>query len=146
LAYRQPNVFSECVLDVLGGISFIKGLGGTKVALVGHSFGGAVVIQSGVLSQDVVAVVASATQLSGAERVAELSPKALLLDHGTKDTIVAPGNSEWLYDSAGEPKEVHWLEGAGHGLNTCRDEVYDLWKDFLIKWVGPSPNAIVSEE
>ena len=42
--YRQPNSLSECALDLLVGVSFLKGTGYDPVVLVGHSFGGAVVI------------------------------------------------------------------------------------------------------
>jgi hypothetical protein len=50
LHYRQPGEFEECVLDVLAGVSLLRGLGATGgVALVGHSFGGAVVIKAGEL-------------------------------------------------------------------------------------------------
>ena len=38
--YRLPGVLPESVLDVMCGLSFLKGIGCTRVALVGHSFGG----------------------------------------------------------------------------------------------------------
>ena len=44
--YRQPNVIPECVMDTLVGVSFLTGTGHTDIALVGHSFGGAVVISA----------------------------------------------------------------------------------------------------
>lgn len=54
LHYRLPNEFGECVVDILAGVSFLRGIGADRVALVGHSFGGAVVIKAGELSPHVL--------------------------------------------------------------------------------------------
>src|SRR5919202_1773289 len=47
LHYRHPNNLMECVLDPLLGAVYLGERGRTRVALVGHSFGGAVVITAG---------------------------------------------------------------------------------------------------
>ena len=57
IEYREPNVFDECVVDVLAGCSFLRGIGATDIALAGHSFGGAVVVKAGELWPPAVAVV-----------------------------------------------------------------------------------------
>src|SRR5262249_22045891 len=80
--YRLPGEFEECVLDVLGALSFLKGIGAERVVLVGHSFGGAVVIRAGGLAPIVTGVVAMSSQLHGTHEVAGLSPRPLLLVHG----------------------------------------------------------------
>src|SRR5262249_43641696 len=49
IQYRHPNVLDECVLDVLAGCSFLRGIGAADIVLMGHSFGGAVVIRAGPL-------------------------------------------------------------------------------------------------
>ena len=49
--YRIPNNVQECVMDALVGVSFLTGTGHTEVALVGHSFGGAVVITAAPYSE-----------------------------------------------------------------------------------------------
>ena len=56
--YRLPNVMTECVLDTMAGLSFLSATGHTDVALVGHSFGGAVVIAAAPFSPMVKAVAA----------------------------------------------------------------------------------------
>ena len=84
LAYRQPNVFAECVLDSMAAFSFLSAIGAQAVCIVGHSFGGAVAIKTGILGGGFVhGVVAMSSQLTGAEDVDSLSPRALLLVHGT---------------------------------------------------------------
>jgi pimeloyl-ACP methyl ester carboxylesterase len=66
LNYRAPNEFGECVLDAMAALSFLRGTGYRRAALVGHSFGGAVVINAGTLAPMVTTVVALSSQLAGA--------------------------------------------------------------------------------
>jgi hypothetical protein len=74
LDYRQPNVIPECVLDMLAGIAMLKGTGHKPVILVGHSFGGAVVVASGVASSHVKGVVCLSPQTYGAHMAGQLAP------------------------------------------------------------------------
>jgi hypothetical protein len=60
LSYRHPNVLPECALDVMAGIAYLTFCGVQPVVLVGHSFGGAVVITAGALHEHVAGVVALA--------------------------------------------------------------------------------------
>ncbi len=136
LHYRQPGEFEECVLDVLGGVSFLKGIGARRVALVGHSFGAAVVIKAGELSEQVVGVAALSPQLHGTGSVERLSPKRLLLVHGTADDILDCAASRDIYDRAREPKRLVLYEGAGHGLTQCADELFGLLRAWLAEMAG----------
>ena len=47
LDYRFPSDLLECVLDLLAGVSYCKSEGCDSIVVVGHSFGGAVVIAGG---------------------------------------------------------------------------------------------------
>ena len=47
LCYRHPNVLPECVLDIMTGVAYLTHGGAQPVVLVGHSFGGAVVMTAG---------------------------------------------------------------------------------------------------
>ena len=129
--YRQPGEFEECVLDVLGALSFLKGVGAERVVLVGHSFGGAVAIRAGGLSPLVTAVAALSSQLHGTDDVAGLSPKPLLLVHGMDDQVLEATASEILYQRAEEPKRLVLYAGAGHGLGQCQAELYDLLSEWI---------------
>ena len=115
LDYRRPGVFEECVLDVLAGCSFLKGIGATAAALVGHSFGGAVVVKAGALHALVRAVVALSPQLHGARQVGELA-RPLLLVHGTADETLDSEASEEIYRRALDPKRLVLYGDAGHSL------------------------------
>ncbi len=53
--YRHPTDLLESVFDMLAGVAFLQEEHRTKaVGLVGHSFGGAVVIQAAVAASDIV--------------------------------------------------------------------------------------------
>lgn len=123
LDYRQPGRLIDCVLDVLLGIGFLRSRGHRHVTLVGHAFGGAVVINAGVSSPSVVAVAALSTQMLGADDIAELSPRPVLLMHGTSDEVRSEIGSRELYERAAEPKELLLYEGCGHNLDECRGQI-----------------------
>ncbi len=129
--YRQPNEFDECLLDTLAALTFLKGMGHDRAALIGHSFGGAVAINAGTLSPVVTTVIAISSQLAGAHVVGELTPKPLLLIHGTADTVLPDECSRTLYGRAGEPKVLKLLEGADHRLNGRGDELLTLVKGWI---------------
>ncbi len=136
LHYREPGEFEECVLDVVAGLSFLKGLGAQRVALVGHSFGAAVVIKAGELSEAVAGVAALSSQLYGTRSVDRLSPKALLLVHGTADGILDCAASKDIYERALEPKRLVLYEGVDHGLGSCAEELFELLRAWLMKTVA----------
>ena len=48
--------------------------------------------------------------------VAQISPRPLLLVHGSQDEVVAVSHGRKLYARAGEPKQLVIIEGAGHRL------------------------------
>jgi pimeloyl-ACP methyl ester carboxylesterase len=135
LDYRAPNEFGECLIDALAALTFLGGIGNHRVALIGHSFGGAVAINAGTLSPLVTTVIALSSQLAGAHVVGELAPKPLFLIHGTSDTILSHESSQALYDRAGEPKTLKLLPGVGHGLAESSDEVFDLVSGWLLQKV-----------
>ncbi len=131
LHYRQPGEFIECVLDVLAGLSFLKGLGAGRVALVGHSFGAAVAIKCGELSELVAGVAALSSQLYGTRSAQRLSPRPLLLVHGTADGVLDCAASKDIYERALEPKRLVLYEGADHTLASCAEELFELLRRWL---------------
>jgi len=135
LHYRLPGEFLECVLDALAGLSFLKGIGARRVAVVGHSFGAAVAIKAGELSELACGVAALSSQLYGTRTVDRLG-KPLLLAHGTFDSVLDCQASRDIYERAREPKQLVLYEGAGHGLTQCADELFVLLRDWLVEVAG----------
>ncbi|MCH8008607.1 MAG: alpha/beta hydrolase [Chloroflexi bacterium] len=144
LHYRQPGEFEECVLDVLGGVSFLRGVGAQRVVLVGHSFGAAVVIKAGELSDAVAGVAALSPQLYGTRTVERLAPRPLLIVHGTADKILDAEASKDIYSRAKEPKRLELYEGAGHGLGSCAEELFELVKGWLLETLAAGANETES--
>jgi alpha/beta superfamily hydrolase len=132
LDYRLPGDFDQCVHDVLVGVNFLKQSCVDNIALVGHSFGGAVVIMAATMSTEVKAVVGLSSQTYGTDRVSELSPKPLLLIHGDRDRNL-PVRSSWrIFECAKEPRKIVIYKGSGHFLRECHQELYELLKSWLI--------------
>jgi len=131
LDYREPNTMEECVLDLLAGIAFMKALGHKPVVIVGHSFGGAVVIATGVAASHVKGVVALSPQTYGANMAGMLSPIPLLVAHGKSDTRLPSRCAEQIYEWAQEPKKLVLFEGAEHRLEECKDELEALLSEWI---------------
>ena len=132
LHYRYPGDFMQCVEDVLLGIEFLGKRGVDEVAVVGHSFGGAVAIMSGAICEGVKAVVGLSSQTYGAQQVGKLSPRPLLLIHGERDRNLPVECSNIIYEDAGKPKELVTYD-CGHFLRECSGEVHDLLLDWLVE-------------
>jgi len=123
VAYRQPGNMRACVEDTLTGVDYVGSLGVRRIVLVGHSFGGPVVINAALASENVIGVAALSSQSAGVGPVAKLSPRPLLLMHGEDDEILPLASSVAIYRAAREPKELLVYPGCLHGLDQCREEV-----------------------
>ena len=131
LNYRRPGEFAECVMDVLAGASFLKGIGAEQIVLVGHSFGGAVAVKAAeIAGPQVTAVAALSSQGFGTQNVERLD-RPLLVVHGMMDTVIEATTAESIYARANEPKQIVLYAEAGHSLNQVKAELYDL----LMEWV-----------
>jgi len=49
--------------------------------------------------------------------VSKISPRPMLIVHGTKDTIVPLAHAEKLYENAMDPKEKYFIEDSDHTFN-----------------------------
>lgn len=123
--FRYPTDLAESSMDVLVGIEFLKGEGITSFGLVGHSFGGAVVVQAAHNESAVKTIVALSTQSFGISPISSLAEGvSVLLIHGDEDKTLASGSSVYAYSLAHEPRKLTIYEGAGHGLEEVSEEVY----------------------
>jgi len=137
-----PGIVSEGVHDVLAGVVFLKEEDAGKIGLVGHSFGGAVVITAAALSPDVSAVVTLSTQTAGTAAAPKVAPRPLLLVHGELDRRLPPECSEYVYERAAQPKELVILRGAKHSLRQRRRELRELLRAWLREKVGASAGTV----
>ena len=138
--YRQPNQIQECALDLVAGVYFLRATGYAPAVVVGHSFGGAVVIAAGSVSDNISAVVSLSPQTYGAQGAGMLSPKPLLVVHGKADTRLPFSCAVAIHDWAKDPRELVLYEGAEHRLDECRDELADL----LRRWIPDQLTAVAT--
>lgn len=129
--FRFPTNLEESVQDVLSGTSFLEIQGIKKIGLVGHSFGGAVIIQAAAQTSLVKTVVTLATQLHGAEAVTEFKNTSILFIHGQEDQVLSPHNSEIVFNLAHEPKSLSLINHASNSLNETADQVYQQVLNWL---------------
>lgn len=135
--FRFSDVLEEATHDVAAAARWLVGEGVGPLALVGHSFGGAVVVRAAVKEDAVRTVVTLATQAYGAEQVAELGPRcSLLLIHGTADRVLPARASEHLHSLARDPRELVTFPGAGHVLDEAADEVHRRVREWIVREVG----------
>ena len=138
LDYRSPNDVVECALDLLAGVSYLKDTGHQPVVVVGHSFGGAVVVAAGANSSHIKGVVALSPQTHGAGMAGKVAPRRLLVVHGKADSRLPYTCAQQIYDWAKDPKELVLYEGAEHRLEECRDDLESL----LGRWI---PETLAAE-
>ena len=134
-----PGIIEQGTHDVLAGVAFLKREDAGKIGLVGHSFGGAVVIAAAALSPEVSAVVTLSTQTAGTGSAPLVSPRPLLLVHGELDRRLPPECSRYVYSRAEEPKQLAILTGAKHSLRQRREELRALLRAWLREKLRPSP-------
>jgi hypothetical protein len=131
VGYRKPNDLSRCVHDLAAAVDLATRTGGREFVTMGHSFGGAVAIQTAiVLGEHCRGVVTLATQSAGCEQAALLTGTPLLLLHGDRDEILPAETSSVVQMLAGHG-EVVVLPGSGHLLTEAAGEV----RDRLIEWI-----------
>lgn len=132
VGYRKPNDLSRCVHDVAAAGDLASRSGGRRFVVIGHSFGGAVAVQAGiVLGEHCRGVVTLSTQSAGCEHASELGDTPLLLLHGTDDEILPPATSNAVQMLAGHG-EVVLLPGTGHLLSEVAAEL----RDRLGTWIA----------
>ncbi|OEC84427.1 MULTISPECIES: alpha/beta hydrolase [Methanobacterium] len=133
IRYRYPHDIKESVYDVLAGIKFLKNIGASKIALVGHSIGGAVVIQAAALSSSVKTVVTLSTQSHGTDSVSNFSQgTSILIIHGSDDPVLPINCSKQVYNKAHDPKEILILTGNAHCLDESSEKVHQIVYDWIV--------------
>jgi hypothetical protein len=126
-------------LDILAGIAYLQQHRVQSIVLVGHSFGGAVVIAAGTLHPQVAGVVALAPQTYGARMAGQLAPRPLLVVHGKADTRLPYSCGVQIYQWAQEPKQLILYDGAEHRLDECATALEEL----LMQWIPATLRQVV---
>jgi pimeloyl-ACP methyl ester carboxylesterase len=141
VGYRRPNDLGRCVHDVAAAADLASRAGARRFVTVGHSFGGAVAVQAGiVLGEHCRGVVTLSTQSAGCEDGAALTAPLLLL-HGDRDEILPPDTSAVVHALVGHG-ELVILPGTGHLLSEYHDELRARLGDWITaRFAGIAPEA-----
>jgi len=126
VAYRQPNDLSRCVHDTIAAVELACRHGGRRAVVLGHSFGGAVAVQAGmVLGGHCAGIVTLATQSAGCEDAGTLGADVpVLLLHGARDSILPPDASFMVRMLIGHG-EVEILPDTDHLMTEAADHLRD---------------------
>jgi len=65
------------------------------------------------------------------ECAAAISPRSLLVIHGSADESVPCGDADLIYDAASEPKKLVIIEGADHRFSNHIDQVWSIFFNWL---------------
>ena len=131
VGYRIPNDLDRCAHDVACAVEMAVEDGAERVVVMGHSFGGAVVVRVAVvMTNEVAGVVTFATQSAGCEVAGALAGTPLLLFHGADDELLPPKSSEMVRMIAGHGDLVI-LPGDGHLLGRSDDTITERLDDWL---------------
>ena len=139
LDYRYPARNKYCVRDVLSAMDELEGSYGIKsFVLVGWSFGGAPVFTVGGSDKRIVGCATVASQTAETEGIRTLSPKPLLLLHGTGDRTLSKSCSESLYERYGSKGDryLHLFPNDDHALTRNSLEAEQLIGGFILKCAG----------
>ena len=140
LDYRKPNNFEECALDLIAGLNFLQSTGRGPAVIVGHSFGGAVVIAVATLHYHTAGVIALAPQTYGARGAGQLAPIPLLVAHGKADTRLPYAGAIAIHSWAKDPRQLVLYDHAEHRLDECRTQLADLLREWIPATLAAAPS------
>lgn len=129
--YRRPGDLVRCVLDVCAAADLAQRNGAKRFGLLGHSFGGAVVISAAARFPALAAgIITFATQSGGCEQAGQTRGVPLLLLHGERDRILGPENSLMVQSLAGHG-EVRMLADTDHLMAESASEIAEISRTWL---------------
>ncbi|KAH3328609.1 hypothetical protein KXW13_000582 [Aspergillus fumigatus] len=139
LDYRRPARTEYCSADIVASFTYLREhFNSTTFVLIGWSFGGSPCFTVAAQDDRVRGVATVASQTANTVGIKRLSPRPVLLLHGTDDKVLSPACSETLYREYGNtgPREIRLLPGDDHGLTRHSTEVEKMIFEFAAKTLG----------
>jgi len=130
--YRNPGELGPSLEDARAAVIYLKNRGVKKIAALGMSFGGAIVIHTALNTPEVSLVIGFSPQGADTEPVERLKNQGLLVVHSEDDENVPYNSSVDLLMRAPKDlkKELFSLKGANHfldGFSREIDPVVNAW-------------------
>jgi pimeloyl-ACP methyl ester carboxylesterase len=129
--HQFPNDVEQGAYDAQQAASWLMSQGYEKILIVGHSFGGAVAIETAAKNHNIRGVIGLASQTAGATNITSLVDTPVLLIHGDSDTRLPVSCSIMLYEMTSTPCELAILEGGTHSLRQVSESATKLILDFV---------------
>ncbi|CRG92036.1 hypothetical protein PISL3812_09091 [Talaromyces islandicus] len=140
LDYREPAQTEYCSADIVAAMDYLAvEFSTTQFILVGWSFGGSPCFKVAATEPGRVAGVATvASQTARTEGVSMLSPRPMLVMHGTGDTCLSPDCSQSLYRSYGPggKRKIKLFDADDHGLSRNAVAAEKMIFDFAAETLG----------
>lgn len=131
IGYRKPGDLTRCLLDTCAAADLAIRNGAKRFVILGHSFGGAVAVQSAcTFPAHTAGVMTFATQSAGCEQAARMGDIPLRLLHGERDSILGPENSMMVQSLAGHG-EVTTFPDADHLLAEVGEEIGAITREWV---------------
>jgi alpha/beta superfamily hydrolase len=133
--HQFPNDVEQGAYDAQQATSWLMSQGYEKILIVGHSFGGAVAIETAAKNHNIRGVIGLASQTAGAMNITSLVDTPVLLIHGDSDTRLPVACSIMLYEMTSTPCELAILEGGTHSLRQVSESATKLILDFVKNYI-----------
>ena len=136
VGYQRPGALASCRANILDTLDAFSRQGIERVALIGWDFGGAVAIAAGAQSPLVTGVACLAPDPGASDDIAAISPRRLLLAHGSADTVIPQSASLLLHTQAGYPSELALYPHETHDFIRYRAAILErliLWASTLLR-------------
>lgn len=139
LDYRSPARNEYCVSDVKAAMDYLRReYSVSRFVLTGWSFGGAPVFTVAGNDARVIGCATVASQTAQTDGIRRLSPRPLLLLHGTGDRTLGASCSERLFEMYGSrgDRELRLFDGDDHALTRNSLEAEEVLCNFIMKCAG----------
>lgn len=136
LSYHSNGSLADCRDYLLSALDAFRRQGIERVALIGWDFGGAVAIATGAESPLVTGVACLAPDPCAGDAIAAISPRRLLLAHGSADAMIPQSVSILLHTQAGHSSELALYPQETHDFNLYRAALLQrlvLWTTALLR-------------
>ena len=139
LDYRLPARTERCVQDVLAAMAYLEEkCGSSYFILVGWSFGGSPAITLAGTDARVTGVCTLASQTASTRPITRVSPKPILLLHGSADRTLGASCSESLYAAYGQmgDRKLHIFPEDNHSFSVNAAIVESMVCEFILRVAG----------
>ena len=136
LSYHQPDSLAGRRASVLDALDAFSRQGIERAVLIGWDLGGAVAVAAGAHSPLITGVACLAPDPSASDDIAAITPRRLLIAHGSDDTVIPQSASILLHTQAGHSCELALYPHETHDFIRYRAAILQrltLWSALILR-------------